>query len=106
MGAVFQLSIVQSSDLPADLRRLRQRWGVRLVATVLDEAAEPLWQAGRPARLGLLFGHEAHGLEADLLELCDRRITIPMHPGVDSLNVATAAGVFLYHFTSPQCRQE
>ena len=28
-----------------------------------------------------------------------RRVTIPMHHGTDSLNVAVAAGIFLYHFT-------
>jgi tRNA G18 (ribose-2'-O)-methylase SpoU len=30
---------------------------------------------------------------------CDRRVTLPMKLGTDSLNVAVAAGIFLYHFT-------
>jgi tRNA G18 (ribose-2'-O)-methylase SpoU len=33
------------------------------------------------------------------LSACDRKITIPMGLGTDSLNVAVAAGIFLYHFT-------
>ena len=60
---------------------------------------EPLGQAGRPARLALLFGNEANGLGSEWLDLCDRRLTIPMH-GANSLNVAIAAGIFLHHFTA------
>jgi tRNA G18 (ribose-2'-O)-methylase SpoU len=104
MGAVFRVPIVRSADLTADLRRLRKRWGVQLAATVLGPDAEPLDHAARPAspapdRLGLLLGSEAQGLDAATIAACDRRITIPMQAGVDSLNVAAAAAVFLYHFT-------
>jgi tRNA(Leu) C34 or U34 (ribose-2'-O)-methylase TrmL len=31
--------------------------------------------------------------------VCPRRVTIPMKLGTDSLNLAVAAGIFLYHFT-------
>ncbi|MFB3891950.1 MAG: TrmH family RNA methyltransferase [Phycisphaerae bacterium] len=100
MGAVFSLPLVQSADLKADLRRLRGQFGVQLAAAVLDGDAEPLASAVRPAHLAILLGNEAQGLDRELVELCDRRITIPMKLGTDSLNVAVAAGVFLYHFTS------
>ncbi|MBC7816284.1 MAG: hypothetical protein IAG10_05270, partial [Planctomycetaceae bacterium] len=63
------------------------------------ELAEPLGRADRPARLALLFGNEANGLGPEWLELCDRRLTIPMQ-AADSLNVAVAAGIFLHHFTT------
>jgi tRNA G18 (ribose-2'-O)-methylase SpoU len=65
----------------------------------LDEAAEPLADAGRASRFGLLFGNEAQGLDAAHVAVCQRRVTIPMKLGTDSLNVAVAAGIFLYHFT-------
>ena len=82
-----------------DLRRLRDEFGVELIASVAAGDAEPLETVQRPRRLGLLFGNEAQGLANEWLELCDRRVTIPMKRGTDSLNVAVAAGVFLYHFT-------
>jgi tRNA G18 (ribose-2'-O)-methylase SpoU len=44
----------------------------------------------------LFLGSEAHGLEPPWLALCDRRLTIPMRPGAESLNVAVAAGIALY----------
>jgi len=99
MGTIFSLPVVQSDDLLRDLRRLREEWGVELAATVLDETAEPLERARRPEKFALLFGGEAQGLSGDVIAACPRRVTIPMHHGTDSLNVAVAAGIFLYHFT-------
>lgn len=125
MGNALTLPIVCSRDLIADLQRLKSEWQVQLSATVVEnddptdgdnvvrtptsrlpdigvratELAEPLGQAGRPARLALLFGNEANGLGLEWLELCDRRLTIPMR-AADSLNVAIAAGIFLHHFTT------
>lgn len=99
MGTVFKLPIVRSGDLVADLCRLRAEWGVEVAAAVLDPAAEPVAAAGRPKRFALAFGNEAHGLSPEQAAACDRRVTIPMNLGTDSLNVAVAAGIFLYHFT-------
>jgi tRNA G18 (ribose-2'-O)-methylase SpoU len=99
MGTIFRLPLVQSQDLLRDLARLKEVWGVELIATVLDGSAEPLPGARRSDRVGLLFGGEAQGLCEEVLRACDRRVTIPMKLGTDSLNVAVAAGVFLYHFT-------
>ena len=113
MGNALTLPIVSSRDLNADLQRLKSEWQVQLAATVVENSdptdggevvratktTEPLALAGRPARLALLFGNEANGLGSEWLELCDRRLTIPMR-AADSLNVAIAAGIFLYHFTA------
>lgn len=116
MGNALTLPIVCSRDLSADLRRLKAEWQVQLAGTVVENSdptdgipevratgtAEPLGQAGRAARLALLFGNEANGLGPEWLELCDRQLTIPMREA-DSLNVAIAAGIFLYHFTTSAC---
>jgi tRNA G18 (ribose-2'-O)-methylase SpoU len=99
MGAIFTLRLVQSRDLISDLKILKDDYGVQLAATVLDPVAEPLSHAARPPRLGLLFGSEPQGLSPVHVALCDRRLTIPMHLGTDSLNVAVATAIFLYHFT-------
>jgi tRNA G18 (ribose-2'-O)-methylase SpoU len=99
MGTVFSLPLVRSDDLLADLRAMRERWGVELAAAVVGEGAEPLEHARRGERLALLFGNEAQGLSPEYVAACGRRVTIPMQLGTDSLNVAAAAAVFLYHFT-------
>ena len=103
MGTIFSLPIVRSTCILDDLERLQSRWGVELAATVLDIDAEPLATARRRERFALLFGNEAQGLAAEHVQACDRRVTIPMKRGTDSLNVSVAAGIFLYHFTSEAC---
>ena len=43
-----------------------------------------------------LFGSEAHGLPASLLERVDRVVRVPIHGRAESLNLAAAAAVCLY----------
>jgi tRNA G18 (ribose-2'-O)-methylase SpoU len=97
MGTAFTLPIVESVDLRGDLVRLRDEFGFELCATVLDGAAEPLESAAPAVKMGLLFGNEKHGLDPSWVELCARKLTIPMAAGADSLNVAVAAGIFFHH---------
>ncbi|NWG13848.1 MAG: RNA methyltransferase [Acidobacteria bacterium] len=98
MGNGFRLPVRESRDLRDDLTRLKQDFGFQLLASVTDPDADPLGTVRRPPRTVILFGNEAHGLEPDLIALCDRRVTVPMKSGTDSLNVAVAAGILLYHF--------
>lgn len=99
MGASLQIPIIASSDIHATLLRLRETWQVETWATVIDPGAELLETAERPRRLALVLGSEGHGLEPHIVAACERRVTIPMRPSVDSLNVASAASIFLYHVT-------
>ena len=99
MGTIFSLPLVRSTDLLADLRRLREGGGFELGAAVVGESAERLAGARRTDRLAMLFGNEAQGLGDEYVATCQRRVTIPMKLGTDSLYVAVAAAVFLYHFT-------
>jgi tRNA G18 (ribose-2'-O)-methylase SpoU len=43
--------------------------------------------------VALALGSEGDGLSGSMLAAADERVTIPMAPGVDSLNVAAAATV-------------
>ena len=66
----------------------------RLVA--VDPEGEPLRADAIPQGATLAFGSERDGLSQRLLSTADRRIAIPMEPGVSSLNLATAVAVVLY----------
>jgi tRNA G18 (ribose-2'-O)-methylase SpoU len=98
MGTALGLPIVESDNLVRDLRALGEAFHVETFATVLDAAAEPLSTIKPPERSALVFGNEKHGLSRPVMNACRRRITIPMQPGADSLNVAVSAGICLYHF--------
>jgi len=47
-------------------------------------------------RVALVLGSEGKGIRRNVLEHCDRVVTIPMRGHVDSFNVATAAAILCY----------
>lgn len=98
MGSVFSLPSVRSHQLEADLRRLRDEQDFELLAAVSDRDALPVDRYQRPSGRGVavLLGNEPEGLDAGWVSLCDRTVTIPMAPGVDSLNLAVASGIVLH----------
>ena len=98
MGTLLKLEIHQSAQLEHDLRQLHGQFAIHVAASVVDAHAPPLNEAPRPRRLGLVLGNERTGLSPSVLACSQSRWTIPMHLHADSLNVAVASGIFLYHF--------
>lgn len=96
-GHAFKIPIVESEDFNADLTKLAAM-GFEHFATVLSDTATPLSEVRRAPRSVLLVGNEGYGLEQETLAHCPHQITIEMQRGSDSLNVAMATGIFLYHF--------
>ncbi len=66
---------------------------------LLAHGGEPL--SGLMVPLTLCLGAERTGLPAELVDACDRTLTIPLRPGVESLNVAAAAAIVLQGISSP-----
>ena len=52
----------------------------------------------------MLLGTEGAGLSEHWTRAADVRVRIPMHAGIDSLNVAAAAAVACYALRPPRCR--
>jgi tRNA G18 (ribose-2'-O)-methylase SpoU len=97
MGSVFFLPIQRCTRWPGDLTRLREGQGLQIVGAVIDDAAVPLASFVWPERAALLVGAEGPGLSAAARAACDHLVTIPMaRAKADSLNVATATGIFLH----------
>lgn len=105
MGTALDLPVVVLGNLADRLEAWRTRVGLRLLATVTDLDAEPIHRVDRPDLLAIVMGSEAHGLSPDWVARCDHRITIPMRPGAESLNVAVAAGIVLYHLSVTGSRE-
>jgi tRNA G18 (ribose-2'-O)-methylase SpoU len=95
MGSVFSLPIVRARRWPDELREL----ALPKIAAVLKDSVPAARLPALPA-FALVLGSEGPGLTAETIALCDHRATIPMAPGADSLNVATAGAVLLYELLS------
>ena len=98
MGTVFQLPVTESADLVSALQFLRRR-GFRCIAAHPRAGAGGLNGADFSGDCCIVLGSEDPGLSPRVLEVCDESVAIPMAAGVDSLNVASAAAVFLYEAT-------
>jgi tRNA G18 (ribose-2'-O)-methylase SpoU len=94
MGEGYGLPWAVLPRLPGGLDVVRAA-GFRLVALTPDPEAERLdaLDAGPDDRVALLLGAEGPGLSAETMAAADVRVCIPMHAGVDSLNVGVAAGI-------------
>jgi tRNA G18 (ribose-2'-O)-methylase SpoU len=97
MGTVLKLPIIQTDDWLGTLETLHAA-GFETIAAVVSESAEPLTEARSFPRIALLFGNEDEGLPEGIVERCRRLVTLPMSKGVNSLNVAVAAGIVIHHF--------
>ncbi len=91
MGAVFLVPWAWIDNSTQDLKPL----GFKTAALALTDKSIPLGSrelAAEP-RLAIIMGNEGDGLPHDTITQADYTVRIPMHHGVDSLNVAAASAV-------------
>jgi 23S rRNA (guanosine2251-2'-O)-methyltransferase len=94
-GAAETVPFIQVTNLARTLRGLRERHHVRVVGGA-DEASDSFFDADIEGGLALVLGGEEKGLRRLTREQCDQLVALPMAGVVESLNVAVAAGVFLF----------
>lgn len=92
MGSVFLVPWCWGEA--SELREL----GFKLAALALKEDSISIDspELRSEPRLAMIFGTEGDGLSDRAIAECDYKVIIPMHHGVDSLNVAAASAVAFY----------
>ncbi len=98
MGQVFAVPYAYLDRWPGGLDQVRDA-GFRVLALTPQAGAVDLGavSVGPAERVAVVFGAEGPGLTDDVLEAADERVRIPMHAGVDSLNVGAAAAIVCWH---------
>jgi tRNA G18 (ribose-2'-O)-methylase SpoU len=104
LGHVLRVPWTRLPAWPDGLDALRSL-GFEIVALTPAPDTEPVDRlvtapGGLSPRRALLLGAEGPGLSDGALRAADRRVRIPLAPGVDSLNVATAAAI-AFHVVRP-----
>jgi 23S rRNA (guanosine2251-2'-O)-methyltransferase len=93
-GAAERIPIAREPHPARRLLALRER-GFSAVA--LDPQGTSLWEGGAfSGRIIFVAGGERAGPGSAVSAACDRRVSIPLAGGQDSLNVAVALGVLLF----------
>ena len=97
MGEVFALPWARLDRFPAGLDPVVEA-GFSLVALTPDPAAASIDDLvlAPDDRVALVLGAEGPGLTEDTMDRIGRRVRIPLHGGVDSLNVGAAAAIACY----------
>ena len=95
MGTVFQ---IEWTFLPNDSLDEIKALGFKTVAMALKDNSLSISDSRLTDenKLAVVMGTEGDGLFAETISDCDFTVKIPMHHGVDSLNVAAASAVAFY----------
>lgn len=99
MGTVLRTPYARVHDLPRYLSSL-QGEGFTVVALTPRQPATELSTLHAPMRTVLVVGSEGAGLSDAVEAMADVRVRIRMRNDVDSLNLATATGIALYHLAA------
>ena len=94
MGSTFRLPVIRTRD-DARLRSELVGSGVILVAAI-PKGGVPMDAVDLAQPTALLIGGEGGGLPAAWLDGAALRVSIPMAPSVESLNVSIAAAVLVF----------
>lgn len=92
-GASEWVPVAQVTNLARAIESLQKSGYWVYAAAAKGEAPESIDFRGKVA---LVLGSEGKGIRRNVLEHCDRVVTIPMGGHVESFNVATAAAVLWY----------
>jgi 23S rRNA (guanosine2251-2'-O)-methyltransferase len=93
-GALEHLKVARVSNLAQAMERLRQK-GIWLVGA--EGGGEGFyWEFDYTQPAAIVLGSEGKGLRPLVRKTCDRVLSIPMRGKINSLNVASAASVFLF----------
>jgi tRNA G18 (ribose-2'-O)-methylase SpoU len=95
MGTIFRLPIIETGAMASLLENLKQR-GIRCIAAHPHVPNRFIDEANFASDTCIVLGGEGYGITPEVLALCDDAVAIRMTPEIDSLNVVSAAAVFLY----------
>ena len=92
-GCAFRLPIACVTNIARSMETLKEA-GYWAVGT--RQEASPAWEIDFDMKTALVMGGEHEGMRRLVDDTCDLHASIPMAPGIDSLNVASAASVLFY----------
>jgi 23S rRNA (guanosine2251-2'-O)-methyltransferase len=93
-GTLFRASLVRCDTLSGGLARCR-RAGAE-VCLLSAQARDNLFDFQPHGSVVFVLGNESEGVSPEVASCCSRPLRIPLHNGVESLNVAVAAALVAF----------
>jgi TrmH family RNA methyltransferase len=98
LGNIFHTQIIQiesMNGIEEFIRKEKQRNNIKIAGTDSDGPVS-LRDHSIKRPIMIVIGNEAKGMSVGLKNLCDEIIRIPLSGNANSLNVAVAAGIFMW----------
>jgi TrmH family RNA methyltransferase len=96
MGSIFRMNTVYNPELGELLKEEYKKFNIYGASAHSDKSITGF----KPKKnFGLVFGSESHGITEDIEKQLTHQFKIDGADSAESLNVAVAAGISLYHFS-------
>lgn len=95
-GTIYKLNI-KRCDIKEEINNLKKQ-GFKVYSTGLRKETISLTESKPCEKLAIVLGNEGSGVSDAVFDISDEIIKIDMH-SIDSLNVAMAAAIVMYHFS-------
>lgn len=72
--------------------------GIAVYGSELNDKATTIFEIPYTENVALVMGNEGNGISKEVLQTCTQSVYIPILGQAESLNVAVAASIMIYHF--------
>ena len=95
MGALFRLPVKVCKNLEEEID-ICKKVGIQSFATVPDRDADDITKTDFSMGALCVIGNEGNGVSKEIIDVCDKKITIKMQGRAESLNAAAAASITMW----------
>lgn len=92
VGALFHTKIFSLSRF--EFIKFSKENNLQLIAT--DMEGENIFEFTSKGIIGLVVGNEGQGVCDEIMDLCSKRVKIPMKKGIESLNASISGAIIMY----------
>ena len=103
-GALLTIPVCRTQNLKNALLFLSQS-GLEIIA-VTEKTDINYTTISYTNPLALVFGAEDEGISPEILNMCNKKVAIPLCGTIESLNVSVAAGIAMYEVVRQRKNQE
>ncbi|HAD05490.1 MAG: 23S rRNA (guanosine(2251)-2'-O)-methyltransferase RlmB [Desulfuromonadales bacterium GWD2_61_12] len=94
-GALAHIPLAQVTNISRTLEELKEQ-NIWVYGLAGDAGSTSLYASDLTGSIALVAGSEGEGMRPNVRKHCDGLLAIPLHGGVDSLNVSVATGIALF----------
>lgn len=95
MGAIFRVNIIEADNLKEKLLEAQEN-DFKIMVTSLN-TKNSIYDVDFNKKV-IVIGNEANGVSAQIQEIADEKVKIPMLGKTESLNASVAAGIMIYEY--------